>query len=199
MSVQTIPAGFVYTTGQSLYLIRHAGGQVFNPTLNAGAGGYEAFNGAHWAQYAIAATEQGSSGYYEATLLAAAIAVPGTEVWYNNASPTLGDAPVGPVQASQGQSVVAVGGDPVAASNMQKAAGAMLAGAAQAGSTAQAIATNLTNAQALAAVGGSIVFAANATGAPNCTGRVIGASGASLTLAAPLSAVPAANDAFVIV
>ena len=203
MAVQLLPLEIVYTTGAHVYAVLRGvvGGtrQVWNPTLNTGAGGWEVYNSSHWAQYAVSLTEQASSGYYAASYPTGIASVITSETYYNNVSPTLGDVPLSGISYSQGRNACGVGADPVAAANMALTAGAEVSGTALTGSTNQSIVTNLTNAQAAAAVGGSIVFSAAAAGAPNCTGRVIGSSGATLTLAAPMPAVPTNGDAFAVV
>lgn len=53
-------------TGKTIYfIIRNAAGQVWKTTL------FEAFNAANWTSYAVAASEQGTTGYYSATFPAA--------------------------------------------------------------------------------------------------------------------------------
>lgn len=49
-------------TGRTIYfVIRNSSGQVWNGSA------FEAFNPSNWATYDVAATEQGTSGYYSAT------------------------------------------------------------------------------------------------------------------------------------
>ena len=202
MAIQLLPLELSYTSGAHIYAVIHGvvsgTRQVWNPTLNTGAGGWQAYNSANWGQLAIALTEQSGSGYYAATYPVGAAGVITSEVFYNNVSPTLGDAPISSVAYTQGRNVTGFNGDPVAAANAQLTAGAEVFGTALTGATNQVIPTNLTTAQAAAAVGGSLIFSAAATGAPNCAGRVISASASTLTLAAPLPAVPANGDAFAV-
>lgn len=199
--IQLLPLELAFGLGANLYAVKRAviGGvlQYWNPTINSGAGGYENFAQGHWGAYALAAATNGD-GYYWVANPPASAGILSSETWYSNAAPTFGDVPVAPVQHALGQNVVGVAGDPVAAANVGLAAASSPAGTALAGATNQIIPTSLTNAQAAAAVGGSLVFSLYATGAPNCIGRIVGASAGTLTLAAPLSAVPAAGDAFVV-
>lgn len=201
MSVQLLPLEVVYTTGAHLYAVIHGvvsgTRKVWNTTLNTGAGGWEAYNSANWAQYAIALTEQASSGYYAATYPAGCAGVITSEAFYNNASPTLGDAPCTGLAHTQGESCSGIAGDPTAAANAQQAFISEMAFAASGTPTAQVIPTGLSTAQALAAVGRALIMTSGV--AVNCAGRVISASASTLTLAAPLGATPAASDSGVIV
>ena len=201
MAIQLLPLEIVYTTGANIYaVVRGVVGGVrkyWNPTLNTGAGGWESYNSSHWSQYHISLTEDAGSGYYAAAFPVNIAGVITSESYYNNAAPTLGDAPVGPITYSQGRNANGVGADPVAASNAQQAFASELQFAASGTPTNQVIPTNLTTAQALAAVGRALIMTGGA--AINCAGRVVGASGSTLTLAAPLPALPVATDVGVIV
>lgn len=197
------PLEVAFSTGASLYAVIHGmvtgTRQVWNPTLNTGAGGWEAFNGAHWAQYAIPLTEQGSSGYYAATYPANIDEVVTSEMFYNNGTPTLGDAPITSVAYTQGRNLVGVVGDATAAGNLAASAASMQRGQAAGLPTMSIIPTDLANAQANAYAGRSVIFTSGA--AYQCAGRIIAynPSNGTLTLAAPLPVAPAAADDFVIV
>ncbi len=199
--IQKMPLQIVFTTGSDIYaVVRGVVGGVrkyWNPTLNTGAGGWEVYNSAHWAQYAVALTEDAGSGYYDTDFPANISGVITSETYYNNASPTLGDAAIDGISYSQGRNSNGMAGDPLAVSNMQQAAGAAVVGAASGVPTAQLIPTNLSTADAAAAVGGSIIFTSGA--AIRCPARVVGATGSTLSLASPLAAVPAATDTFIVV
>jgi hypothetical protein len=201
MAIQLLPLEIVFTTGSHVYaIIRGVIGGVrkyWNPTLNTGAGGWEVYNSAHWSQYAIALTEDASSGYYAASFPVGISGVITSESYYNNAAPTLGDAAISSISYSQGRNANGVGADPVAAANAQQAFGSELAFAATATPTNQVIPTTLTTAQALASVGRALIMTSGA--AINCAARVIGASGSTLTLASTLPALPVATDTGVIV
>ena len=56
----------IYTSGSTLYAILRdrMTGKVWN---TSGTPAFEVYNAAHWASYAIAMTEQASSGYYTST------------------------------------------------------------------------------------------------------------------------------------
>ena len=202
MAVQALPLQVVYTTGSHIYAVIRgtvAGVRSYwNPTLNTGAGGWEAYNSAHWSQYAIALAEDASSGYFAATYPANISGVITSETYFNNVAPTLGDAPITGIQYSQGRNANGIAGDPVAAGNAQQAFGSEMAGTASGTPTPQVIATSLTTAQAEAAVGRAMIFSPTSTAA-NCAGRVIGASGSTLTLAAPFTYAPTSGDSFIIV
>lgn len=175
--------------------------QYWNPTLNTGAGGWEAYNSAHWSQYAIAMTEDAGSGYYAATYPAGISGVLTTEGYYvrGGGSPALGDSPAVSLVQSQGQNLAAVAGDATVPDTLQKALFCEQLGAATGTPTASVISTNLTNAQINAFAGRSIVFTSGA--AFQCAARIVAynPTGGVLTLAAPLAATPAAADTFIII
>src|SRR5579872_4098871 len=131
MAVQLLPLELSYSVGANIYAVVRGvvGGtrKYWNPTLNTGAGGWEVFNSGHWAQYAIALTGNGD-GYYAATYPANISGVITSETYYNNASPTYGDAPVSAISYAQGRNACGVGADPVAASNIAITAGAEVTG-----------------------------------------------------------------------
>lgn len=199
--IQKLPLEALFTPAANVYArVRGVVGgvrKIWNPTLNTGAGGWEVWNPANVAQYAVALTDDGT-GYYSADFPANISGVITSETYYNNAAPNVADAPITGIQYSQGRNMNGAAGDPAAAANVQLAAGAAIAGAASGSPTNQVIPTNLSTADAAAAVGGSLIFAASAAGAPRCSGRVVGSSGSTLTLAAPLPAVPVAGDLFVV-
>ena len=186
-------------SGQFPYaVIHHPDGRVWNLTLNAGAGGWEAYNSGHWSQYAIALTEQAGSGYYSATYPAAIVDVLTTEVLYLNATPTLGDVPAGGTQ-TQGVSLAAVFGDASVATKMQTSLASMVRGAVAAGTlTTTSFTTNLTNPSANAYRGRSVLFA---------TGDLAGQGGViseydpltgKLTVTGAFTEAPTVADVFVI-
>lgn len=201
MAIQLLPLELVFTTGANIYAVIHgviAGTRkVWNPTLNTGAGGWEVYASGHWAQYPVLLAEQASSGYYAATYPANIVGVITSEVFYNNGTPTLGDAPVASIAQTQGRNLVGVAGDPIAAGNAQQAFGSEIQGAASGTPTTQSIPSTLSTAQATASVGRAVIFTSGV--AINCAGRVIGSSGSTLILAAPLPAAPSAADTFIIV
>lgn len=198
-----LPLEVVSQTGQSVYAVVRGltGGvrQVWNPTLNTGAGGWEPFNGAHWAQYAIPLAEQGASGYYAADYPANVAGVLTSETFYANAAPTLGDAPITNLARTQGQNVGAVNGDAAVPAALQQALASEQTGAAAGVPTASVVPTNLTNAQANAYQGRACIFTSGA--AFQCVGRIVAyaVSGGVLTFASPLPVAPAAADTFIIV
>ena len=193
-----LPLQTIFTTGANIYAIIHnPNGQVWNPTTGPG-GAWENYNSAHWAQYAVALTEQASSGYYRATYPAAIGTVLTSEAYYNNVAPTLGDVPLGPLTQSQGQNVAAIAGDASVPDTLQQNLSVVAKGAAAGVPTVSIIPTNLAMAQANAYQGRSIVFTSGA--AFECAGRIVGyAADGTVTLAAPLPVAPAAGDTFVVV
>ena len=199
----TFPLQVLAQIGTNVYaIVRSVVGGVrkyWNPTLNTGAGGWEVYNSAHWAQYAIALTEDAGSGYYAANYPANISGVLTTEAYYSTATtPTLGDAPIAPLSQSQGDNVASIGGDATVAATLQQALFSEQMSAAAGVPTASVIPTNLANAQVNAFAGRSIIFTSGA--AFQCAGRIVGYNPVNgvLTLAAPLAAVPAASDTFII-
>lgn len=142
-----IPIETVYQTGSTLYAVIHnPDGTVWNTTLNTGAGGWEAFNSAHWSQYAISLTEQSPTGYYRGTYPTAITGVLTTEAVYVQlgGSPATSDSVTGLAQ-TQGANMAAVGGDVTAAINMSISGGELVQGAAVTGTLSKTQAsTNLS-------------------------------------------------------
>ncbi len=203
MAAQLLPLRIAYGTGADIYSVRHGmidGAEyVWNPTANDGDGGWEEFNGAHWAQYPIELDEQGSSGYYSAAGLAGTVDALTWDVFYNNATPTLGDAPITAVVDSQGANVVGLAGDTDAAKNQRDAAASMQRGKAAGTPTASVIPTDLEATLAYTYAGRSIIFTSG--DCYQCAGRIVGYNPTNgvLTLAAPLPMPPSADDDFVII
>lgn len=203
MSVQLLPLELTFNTGSNIYAVIHGvvsgTRQVWNPTLASGAGAWEAYNSAHWAQYAVPLTEQAGSGYYAATYPANISGVITSEAFYNNASPTLGDAPVASVSYSQGRNAVALAADVQAAANLEASTISMQKGIAAGTPTASVIATDLPSTQANTYAGRAVIFTSGA--ALRCAARIVGyaVTDGVLTLAAPLPVAPAAGDSFVVV
>ncbi|MFZ5829807.1 MAG: hypothetical protein ACOY3P_06955 [Planctomycetota bacterium] len=82
--------------GLDLYaVLRDATDQVYNTSSEA----FEAYNSSNWASYDIAATEQGSSGYYVAATPAGLTAGRYRITFHEGASPAEGDAVVDSVSA----------------------------------------------------------------------------------------------------
>lgn len=187
-------------TGQFPYVVSHnPDGTVWNKTLNAGAGGWQAFSGGNWAQYALPLTEQGTSGYYSAPYPTGIVGVLTTEVLYFNATPTLGDAPGGIVQ-SLGVNVAAVDGDATVAPKLQRSASSMVVGKVIAGTlTDVAFSTDLENPNPNAFQGRSLLFPAGTT--LEGQGGVISAYDPDtgiITVTAAFTGAPAVDDTFVI-
>lgn len=190
----------VAATGSHPYAVLHndSTGQVWNTTLNAGAGGWEAYNSAHWAQYAVPMVEQAGSGYFSAAYPAAITGVMTTEVLYDNATPTLGDAPMG-IGQSQGSNVAAVAGDQPAAVTFQQSLESMTTGAVVSGTlTPNAFTTNLVDPSLNAYIGLSIRFASGALKGQGVTILAFNPATGLITTTAAFTAAPAASDTFVI-
>jgi hypothetical protein len=192
----------VFQSGQTLYtiILNRVTGQVWNPTLNTGAGGWEAYNSAHWAQYAVAMTELTGSGIYTADFpTGIADDELTTEAFYQTSgSPTLGDTPAAGLNPTQGQNIVGVAGNGDVVLTLLQNLKAGLRGAAAGVPTASVIPTDLTVAQSNALGGRSVIFLDGP--AAFCAGRIVSynTTNGVLTLAAPLAVAPEADDTFVI-
>lgn len=204
MARQILPLDVIYTPGSVLYAVIHGilsgAPVVWNPTLLSGFGDWEAYNSAHWAQYAIPVTEQTGSGYYAAVYPAHIVDVLTSEVFYaqGGGSPALGDAPA-ILAHSQGVNAQGVGADAVAADNLQAALASEQTGVAAGVPTASVVPSSLINAQANAYAGRVCLFTTGA--AAQCAARIVAyaVTNGVLTFAAPLPVAPAAGDKFVIV
>lgn len=191
------PIDTAYQSGKTLYAIIHnPDGTVWNEVGQA----FEAFNVSNWADYAIALTEQGISGYYRADYPAAITDVLTTEVLYSQVGivPAISDAPPIGLGSSQGTNSAAVGNSVNAALNLQTALDAEVQGEAILGtlSTTQ-MSTDLASTLDNVYVGRIIVFidGANAGAAAN----ILSYNGTSKLLTftnVPLA--PVVGDKFII-
>lgn len=194
------PIETTYSSGSTLYaVIHHTDGRVWNNIEEA----WEAFEDAKWAQYAIAMTEQGSSGYYRAEYPAGAGGVLTTEVVYNQAggTPALGDAPATGVGQSQGVDVAAIKTNVIAASNLQKSLSSMIQGAVTAlgTSTASKIYTDLSDAAANVYQGRIMIWTSGAL--IRQVGNILSydATDNFLIVSGPFTEAPGVADTFIIV
>lgn len=175
-------------------------GQAWNTTLNAGAGGWEAYDSGHWAQYAIAMTEKAGSGYYVGTYPAGIEDLLTTEVIYvrGGGSPALGDTGIGIAQ-SQGVSLRAIAGDAAAGETMQRSVSTMVRGAVIAGTLAvNQFTTDLDNPEENAYVGRALLFATGDLAGQGATITAYDPDTGLVTVAGAFTAAPAATDVFVI-
>ncbi len=189
----------ISSTGLSFYAVCfNPDGTVWNTTLNAGAGGWEAYNSGHWSAYAIPLTEKSGSGYYSAEYPEGIADVLTTEVIYSNETPTLGDQPMGIAQ-SQGSNIAAVAGDAAVAATFQASLSTMVLGAIIAGTlTTTSFSTDITNTEINAFRGRTVLFA---------TGDLAGQGGVIseydpdtgvITVTGAFSTPPSVADVFVI-
>lgn len=187
----------IYPTGSSLYAIIHnPNGQVWNKTLNTGAGGWENYNSGHWSQYAIAMTEQSGSGYYSVAYPSGISGVLTTEVIYANGTPTLGDAPVG-IAESQGTNIAAIGGDATAAPKLQRSASSIVTGKVIAGTlTTVAFTTDIINANVNAFQGRSVLFASGTLAGQGGVVSEFDPSTGLVTVTGAFTGAPAIDDEF---
>lgn len=191
----------LYLSGRNLYVVIHAGGQVWNKDTVA----FENYNQGNWTHYAVPLAEQTSSGYYFATYPTGIPAgTLSTDCLYqqNGASPVLpalpgGDSFLSAFQ-SQGVNLQNIAGDGNSVLNLQAAAGVEVRGAAVAGtlSTTQ-MSTTLTQVTS-AFIGRVLIFT---SGAAIYQATVITAynhTNGLLTFGA-VTVAPSAADTFVIV
>lgn len=186
-------------TGLSLYfVVFNQIGQAWNTTLNTGAGGWETYDSGHWAAYAIAMTEKAGSGYYSGAYPANIIGYLTSEVMYNNATPTLGDAPYG-IGQSQGANVAAVAGDADVPASFQRSLATMVRGTIIAGTlTTQAFSTDVENDQLNAFAGRSLYFATGDLAGQGSTVTSYDPDTGIITVAGAFTGAPAADDVFII-
>ena len=193
----------IFTSAQTLYVvIRNAvTGQVWNPTTGP-SGAWENYNSSHWAQYAVALTEQAGSGFYAVAYPAGIAATDlSIETFYQQAggSPTLGDAPATGLGNSQGQNLTAVGGDASGARTFQASLASMTFGAVAAGTlTPSSFPTNLTDPSLNAYAGLSVRFVSGALKGQGATIVSYDPSTGTIGVAAPFTAAPSAADILVI-
>jgi len=192
------PIETAYQTGFTLYaVIHHPDGRVANNVDEA----WEEFNASNFADYAVALTEQGASGYYRGTYPSWITGVLTTEAIYLQAdvNPAVGDAPTASLIHSQGMNLAAIGGSVAAALNMALSGGQLVQGAAIAGtlSTTQA-STDLTAALANSYVGRTILWTSGALVgvAAGITGYAVANGVLTFT---PIPVAPTAADTFIIV
>lgn len=194
----------IFTSGSVLYIVIfglvNGLKKVWNPTLNAGAGGWETYNSSNWSQYAVAMVEDTGSGHFSVAYPAGISGVLTTEVAYirGGGSPTLGDSPINS-NRSQGNNVAAVGGSVQAALNMGASTGSMQTGALFGAQTSSLLATDLASSTDDQFIGRIVVLT---SGAANKQVQYITAYNGTtkaLTLAAPLTTAPSAADTFVII
>lgn len=185
-------------TGATIYaIIHHPDGRVWNTDSEA----WEAFNPAHWTDYAIALTEQGASGYYRANYPAGIVGILTTEATYNQAggSPAIGDAPPMGLAQTQGVNISAVDADSEASVRFRKSLTTLIPGAVITGTLeAAAFSTDITDYPLNAFLGRSLYFdtgdlagqGSSITGYDPDTGII--------TVAGPFTGAPAADDIFII-
>jgi len=194
----SFPIETAYQTGFTLYaIVHHPDGRVANNVDEA----WEAFNASNFADYAVALTEQGASGYYRGTYPAWISGVLTTEAVYLQAdvNPAVGDAPTASLIHSQGTNLAAIGGGVAAALNMALSGAQLIQGAAVAGtlSTTQA-STDLGQPLLNAYVGRTILWTSG-----TLMGVAAGITGYAATNGVltftPVPVAPTANDDFIIV
>lgn len=193
----------VFQPAQTLYTVIHdpALNLVWNTTLNAGAGGWEAYNSANWLQYAIPLTEQAGSGYYSAAYPAGILNVLTTETIYQQGggAPALGDGALGLGQ-SQGANLAAVDGDAAQPAKLQASLSTMIIATVQAGAnTATTVLTDLPDIVDNVYQGRVALFKTGALIRQAGTIIAYDAATQALTFSAPFTSAPSAGDLLVVV
>lgn len=195
------PIETTFSSGATLYaVIHHTDGTVWNESLQV----FEAYDDAKWAQYAIALTEQGSSGYYRGTFPAGAKGdFLTTEVVYQQAggSPTLGDAPATGVGQSQGFDVAAIAKSCVAAQRLAISLGGMITGAvtSAAAPTASEFTTDLPDTANNVYQGRLMLFYTGGLLRQVANIAAFNGTTKAIKVAGPYTAAPGVADAFIIV
>ncbi len=192
----------LYLSGRNLYVVIHAGGQVWNKDTVA----FESYNQANWIHYAVPLAEQTSSGYYSAAYPSGiAAGTLSTDCLYqqNGATPVLpalpgGDSFLSAFQ-SQGTNVQKLAGDGQAPINMAAAADVIFAtGAVQSGTiSSSSFPTNLPSAPAQAYVGRIIAFTSGICIGQETNITAYNPTGGVVTVTA-LTNAPSVDDTFVV-
>ena len=193
------PIETAFSSGATLYaVVHHTDGRVWNNTNSA----WEAYSGALWAQYAVALTEQGTSGYYRGTFPTGATDVLSTEVVYQQSggTPALGDAPATGIGQSQGVDIAAVKTSVTAALNHKTALLGMIIATVTSSGTSTALKIYCDLADTVDAYQGRVVlFASGAL--IRQVGNIVSydATGHFLTMASGFTAAPVVGTTFIIV
>lgn len=194
------PLQGLYASGQHLYaiLINPVDGTVYNTVTP----GWEAYNGGHWAQYAVTMPEYAGSGYYRGVYPIAAPTVLSTDIIYaqSGGSPALGDSPASSIYQSQGANVGAVGNAWQSGQNMAFSFGSQQLGAIF-GTPASptVLVTNLTNPHLDAYAGRALIMTSGAL--IQQASPITAYDGGTFTLTItgfPSGATPANGDTFII-
>lgn len=205
MAFPIFPIETIYQSGLTLYaVIFEPGGiatiNVWNPTINAGQGDWDLYNSANWLQYALPMVEAPGSGYYRTSYPSDIKDTLTTDVIYiqGGVAPALGDTALS-ITKSQGANIAAVGSSVQAALNLGAATGSQQTGALVGTPTATVLPTDLESTTDDAYLGRVLVMTSGA--AAQQVQYIVAYDGATrvISLAAPLSTIPAATDSFVII
>ncbi len=191
----------LYLSGRNLYVVIHAGGQVWNKDTVA----FENYTQGNWTHYAVPLAEQTSSGYYFAAYPSGIPAgTLSTECLYqqNGVSPVLpalpgGDSFLSPFQ-SQGVNLQNIAGDGGSVLNLQAAAGSEVRGAAVAGTLSTTQMTTGLSAVDSAFVGRVLIFTSGANIYQATIITAFAQTNGKLTFGA-VTVAPSATDTFIIV
>ncbi len=194
----------LYLSGRNLYVVIHAGGQVWNKDSAA----FENYNQGNWIHYAVPLTEQTSSGYYSAAYPSGiAAGTLSTDCLYqqNGATPVLPALPGGDsfltVMQSQGANVQTIAGSGTAAINLADSALGIVPGIAATGtlSTTQ-FTTNLGSAYTTDGcfIGRVAIFTSGALKGQASLITAYSHTGGLITISPPFTGAPSNGDSFVI-
>ena len=189
----------VNASGSNIYVVLK--NRITGQTWNTATPGWETFNPANWANYAIPLTEATGSGYYWAARPAGVAGSLVTDVFYvrAGASPSTTDAPPFNMLHGEGENVASINADPAAApQNLQTLLSTAIQGAVAAGTITNSsfptnvtgLANNLIVGRTLFFVTGTLRTAAAAILSYNGGTGVIGVS--------PLVGAPSVADTFII-
>ena len=206
MSAQAQLINASFLTGSILYVIIYnpVTGQFWNTTLNTGAGGWDTYNEAHWASYAISMTEYAGSGIFSAAYPAALAGGILTQEWIfkqAGGSPAPSDGPNVYESQSQGVNLVNVLGDSTSVANFLANLNVEAAGQAVAGVlTTTQMTTNLADTQPNVYVGRSLYFTsgANIRQVAAITACIQNGTTYQLTFS-PVNNAPTAGDTFLVI
>jgi hypothetical protein len=187
----------VFQPSQTVYV--EINDLVTGNVWNTGTQLFEAYNSAHWAQYAVPLVERAGTGFYTAPYPSGIVGVLTSEVLYQQGggSPALGDTPITTL-FSQGVNLAAIAGSLSAAINLSTTAQTAQQGAAATGTLSKTQATtNLSQVLANFYVGRTLLWTSGVLAGAAAAITGYAASGGLLTFT-PLAAAPSAGDSFII-
>lgn len=190
----------IQATADNIYAV--CKNRLTGQTWNTVTPGWENFNAANWADYAIALTQDGSTGYFWTARPAGQVGSLVTDVFYvrAGADPATTDAPPYNLVHNLGENLAAIYGDAVnAPANLQAGTGlSQIAGAVAAGTiTNTSFPTNLGDLTNNLIANRTLYFTSGALkGSAVAVLGYVGSTG--VITVSPLVGAPSANDTFLI-